>query len=231
MAKNDINELMEAAVEARDTDENERSVRAAYKDIGVTDQYVERARANLADQRRSRNIKLGAIAGVIGLSFLILVGTYNGVNGEYNDLQTAQRQVVNVVQRQEALIPALEDVVSQADSQQLEILNAYKGVVEGLSDGSQSPASFAALINTFGQVQGDVAGLTSGNTELRQDLMAEITGSVNRISVETMRFNDQLNDYNKATTGWPGGMISGWFGFKPIQLDGGVDSSVGFGTN
>ena len=43
--------------------------------------------------------------------------------------------------------------------------------------------------------------------------MDELAGTENRISVERMRFNDRVREYNTAIMVFPSNLIAGYFGF------------------
>ena len=48
--------------------------------------------------------------------------------------------------------------------------------------------------------------------------MAELSGTENRISVERMRYNELVRDYNVSVKTFPGSLIASMFGFDPRTM-------------
>ena len=48
-------------------------------------------------------------------------------------------------------------------------------------------------------------------------LMDELSGTENRISVERMRYNESVMDFNITVRRFPGNIVAGIFGYKPAS--------------
>ena len=56
------------------------------------------------------------------------------------------------------------------------------------------------------------------SNELFKQLMDELAGTENRLSVERMRYNERVQEYNTARRQFPGNVTAKMFGFKEYPL-------------
>ena len=56
------------------------------------------------------------------------------------------------------------------------------------------------------------------SSENVQGLMAELSGTENRIATERMRYNEIVRDYNVSVKTFPGSLIAGMLGFEPRTM-------------
>jgi LemA protein len=55
-------------------------------------------------------------------------------------------------------------------------------------------------------------------SEVVRDLMTQLEGTENRVTVERMRFNEAVQDYNTYIRLFPNNMVAGLFGFTPKEF-------------
>jgi LemA protein len=171
-------------------------------------------------------LAVGAV--VAGLAFMA-VGQYNGLVGAEQQVEEAWAQVENVYERRAALIPNLVETVKGSASFEQETLTA---VVEARSRvGQLSTQASEQLLSDparFAEFQKAQDGLSSAlsrllvvverypelqSTAAFRELMTQLEGTENRITVERKRFNEVARDYNSRLLKFPTNVIArllGW---------------------
>ena len=166
----------------------------------------------------------------LGLAFF-LFGQFNGLVRGEEAVAAQWAQVENVYQRRADLIPNLVETVKGASEFEQETLNA---VVEARSRVGQMQVDAGDIVNNpqafsqFQQTQDALSGalqrllvVVERYPELQavaayRDLMTQLEGTENRISVERRRFNEVARDFNvrlkRIPTRWFVSML-GW-GFE-----------------
>ncbi len=169
---------------------------------------------------------LGAVA--LLLAF-VGVGQYNQLVASEQGVEEAWAQVQNVYQRRADLVPNLVETVKGSANFEQETLTA---VVEARSRvGQISSAATQEILNDpakFSQFQQAQDGLSSALSrllvvveqypELRstvafRDLMTQLEGTENRITVERKRFNEVAQGFNTRLLKFPTNLlvrILGW---------------------
>ena len=165
---------------------------------------------------------LGAV--ILGLTIL---GTYNRLVTLDEGVQSAWSQVENVYQRRADLVPNLVATVRGARDFEQETLTAVveaRSRVGQVSVPDQAPS--AAQLELFQQTQDALSSALSRllvvverypelqATEAFRDLMAQIEGTENRISVERRRFNEAAREYNATRRRFPAAFVARLFGFE-----------------
>lgn len=164
-----------------------------------------------------------ALLGVAGFVAFALVGQFNGLVGAEQRVEEAWSQVQNVYQRRSDLIPNLVATVKGSADFEQETLTA---VVEARSRvGQISQAATAEILNDpqkFAQFQQAQDGLSSALSRLLvvierypeiqstvafRDLMTQLEGTENRISVERRRFNEVAQAYNTRLLRFPANLV------------------------
>ena len=172
---------------------------------------------------------LGVLILVALVTFLIGIGSYNGLVGKSQAVDSSWAQVQNVYQRRADLIPNLVSTVSGAanfeKSTLTEIADARASVGRVTIDASHAPAD-AATLQQFQQAQGQLGTalsrllmVTENYPQLRatdnfKQLQAQLEGTENRISTERERFNDAVRTYDTSVQSFPTSIVAGMFGFK-----------------
>jgi LemA protein len=173
------------------------------------------------------------VLAVVGIIIIGGVGWAIGVN---NQLVRSEQlvnekwaQVQNVYQRRADLIPNLVETVKGFATQE-------RTVLEEVTKARASVAGIKAtpeLINDpqafrkFQQAQQELGGALSRllvtverYPELKSNqnflaLQSQLEGTENRITVERMRFNEAVRDYNTRLQLFPASLVASFRGFKP----------------
>jgi LemA protein len=163
-------------------------------------------------------IALG-VALVIVLVFVLGVsGSYNGLVKKSQAVDSQWAQVETQYQRRFDLIPNLVNTAKGFLNQELAVFGEI----------TQARAAYAGAQTTdekavaAGQVEvalSRLIAIVEDNPEIKSDkvminLMDELAGTENRISVERARYNDAVRDYNTAVKSFPTNLIAGIFNFK-----------------
>jgi LemA protein len=167
------------------------------------------------------------ILGVIILFVLIvgssIIGTYNNLISERQDARTAQGQIETQLQRRFDLVPNIVASVKGAMVQEQKVFDAiaqartqYAGAQSGTSDKLVAGAQYDSAVSRLLVIMENYPELKSINTV--QDLMVQLEGSENRISVARQRYNDSVNIYDKRLQTFPTNIIGGIFGFQQMNL-------------
>ena len=167
-----------------------------------------------------------ALGGVLAFA---LVGQFNGLVSAEQLVEEAWSQVQNVYQRRADLVPNLVETVKGSAAFEQETLTA---VVEARSRvGQISQAATQEILNDpqkFAQFQQAQDGLSSALSRLLvvierypelqstvafRDLMTQLEGTENRITVERRRFNEVARDFNTRLMRFPTNVFArllGW---------------------
>jgi LemA protein len=161
----------------------------------------------------------------LGIILVIILAIGASIWGMYNSLVTKEQaiegqwaQVETQYQRRYDLIPNLVESVKG-------IFNQEKAIFDNLAD---ARSRYAGATTTdekavaSGEVEVALARLlvvVEAYPELRSseavtNLMDELAGTENRISVERRRYNETVLDYNTAIKTFPRNMLAGMFGFS-----------------
>lgn len=183
--------------------------------------------------------KLGALGGagcgLIGCGGLILLllivggwmlSSYNGMVTEQQKVETAWSQVENVYQRRMDLIPNLVKVAKNVKNAEVE---GVIKTIEARASATQvkiDPTKMTAEdLQKFQSQQGELSTalgrLMAVNEsypdfkfpEAYTNLMTQLEGTENRITVERKKFNEAAQSYNTKIKHFPGNLIAGMFGF------------------
>ncbi|HEX6904580.1 MAG TPA: LemA family protein [Thermoanaerobaculia bacterium] len=176
------------------------------------------------------------IAGIVVVVLVVilgmfLAGTYNSLVGSEQNVEAKWAQVQNAYQRRADLIPNLVATVKGAANFEQETLTR---IVEARSRvGQVSQQATQEILNDpqkFQQYQQAQDGLSSALSRLLvvveqypqlqsvpafRDLMVQLEGSENRVSVERMRFNEAAQDYNTRVRRFPAALFARMLGFQP----------------
>lgn len=172
---------------------------------------------------------------VLGVIVLILVIGFASLFGVYNRFVTAEQgvnekwaQVQNVYQRRADLIPNLVETVKGFAAQEKTVLEevtrarASAGSIKVTPELLNDPANFKRFQDAQNQLGGALSRLlvtVERYPELKSNqnflaLQSQLEGTENRITVERMRFNEAVRDYNTRIKLMPGALIARVMGFK-----------------
>ena len=173
--------------------------------------------------KKSRKVRAIIIVVVVILGFW-MSGKYNGLVTTSEQVKTARSQVENVYQRRLDLIPNLVNTVKGAAAQESGVLVA---VVQARAQATQMKVDIndAAAFAKFQAAQWEVSSSLSKllavvenyptlqSIQAFRDLMTQLEGTENRITVERKNFNDTVNAYNIMLRRFPTNIVAGLFGF------------------
>ena len=182
-------------------------------------------------QGGGRKFSVGCIGGVIAVVIVLILiiiavsvifGGRNTMVTKELEVDKAWAQVQNVYQRRLDLVPNLAN--STKGYMQLE-KDIFEAIAEARA-GIQSAANPSQLetanqgINSFIR---DLKVVVEDTPELKasetvRDLMTQLEGTENRVTVERMRFNEAVQDYNRYIRLFPNNMVAGLFGFAPKEF-------------
>jgi len=165
------------------------------------------------------------IAGVIILLGLVVylatAGTYNRFVTLQEEINNAEAEIANQLQRRFDLIPNLVETVKGFAAQEKAIMEEIAQArtrYAGAKDLGGKLAANEALSAALGRllvIVENYPDLKSNQTFIQ--LMDELAGTENRIAVARQRYNSAVKEYNAAIRRFPGNMIAQLFGFKPAE--------------
>jgi LemA protein len=187
-------------------------------------------------------IALGVIAVIVILVIAIVgwgVGVYNKLVGLNEGVNQSWSQVENQYQRRYDLIPNLVATVKGVAEFEKETFTA---VTEARAKVGQIKLSADQLTDpqAFQQFQQAQDGLSSALSRLLVvsenypqlkanenflQLQAQLEGTENRISVERMKYNQVVQDYNTQIKRFPAALIAGITGFSEKQYFRAIEGS------
>ncbi len=171
-------------------------------------------------------IVVGLVLGIILLIALGIAGyvrtTYNGMVAQQEQIKTAWAQVENQLQRRYDLIPNLVETVKGYAKQETTIFTAIADARARIG----SAQTVQEKINANNQLSGALARLlvvvenypTLKSSENFRALQDELAGTENRISVERMRYNEEVRAYNIRVRQFPSNLIASTFNFEQHPL-------------
>jgi len=172
---------------------------------------------------------------VVGVFVLILVGVVVWGIGVSNQLVTSEvnvnekwAQVQNVYQRRADLIPNLVETVKGFAAQEKSVLEAVTqarasaGSIKATPELLNDPVAFKKFQDAQNQLGGALSRLlvtVERYPELKSNqnflaLQSQLEGTENRITVERMRFNEAVRDYNTRLRLFPSSLVASIRGFK-----------------
>ncbi len=161
-------------------------------------------------------IVLGAI--IIALS---LVGIYNSLVTKSQSVDAQWSQVETQYQRRYDLIPNLVNSVKGMMQQEQTVFLAIAeartkyGAAQTVNEKAVAAGEVETALGRLLAVMENYPDLKSSQNVTQ--LMDELAGTENRISVERKRFNDLVRDYNTQIKTFPTNMLAGMFGFSEKQ--------------
>ncbi len=187
---------------------------------------------------------LVALGGLLLLAFILyrfFAGFYNTGIVYQENAKTAWSKVESAYQRRADLIPNLVNTVKGYAAHEKGTLEAVVKARAAATQTRIDPANITPeQLAKFQQAQQGLSGALSRllvtvekYPELKADqhfseLQSQLEGTENRIKVERDRYNDAVNKYNIYIRKFPGNILAGMFGFKPMarfQSDKGAEKA------
>lgn len=164
-----------------------------------------------------KNAKLLVVVGILILGVLSLVGFYNSLVGKTQAIEAQWAQVETQYQRRFDLIPNLVESVKGMMKQEKEV---FERIAEARTRyaGARTVEEKVKAAGRIESALGRLLVIMENYPQLRSvenvtQLMDELAGTENRISVERRRYNELVRDYNTAIKRFPGNLIASAFGF------------------
>jgi LemA protein len=156
------------------------------------------------------------------LCVALAVGTsacsYNRFVTQEEAIKAQWAQVENQLQRRNDVIPNLVETVKGFAAHEEGVFKAVADARARLA-GARSPEETIAAANEQSSALARLLVIAEAYPQLKANesfnrLMDELSGTENRISVERMRYNERVQEYNTARRQFPGNLTAGIFGFK-----------------
>jgi len=172
---------------------------------------------------KSNGPRKGTIILIIIAVIIVIIGSY--IWNTYNKLITTNEKVDNQwaqvetqYQRRFDLIPNLVESVKGVMSQEKEV---FLGIADARTkySGASTVSEKAAAAGQVESALGRLLVIMENYPTLKSadnvtNLMTQLEGTENRVSVERKRFNDSVKGYNLMTKRIPGRWVAGMFGFE-----------------
>ncbi len=169
------------------------------------------------------------IIAIVLILGLWMTSKYNGLVKWDETVKTAWSQVENVYQRRADLIPNLVNTVKGAAAQESGVLVA---VVEARANATKTNINIkdAQALADYQKAQGELSSalsrllvVTENYPQLKSiesfnNLMVQLEGTENRISVERMNYNNAAKSFNITLRSFPTNIVAGLFGFEQANL-------------
>ena len=168
------------------------------------------------------------------LSFVAIVGLslggcgYNTLQQQDEGVKAAWSEVVNQYQRRADLVPNLVNSVKGFAQQEKDVLlgvtnaRAKVGSIQATPEVLNDPAAFQKFTAAQGELSSALSRLlvvTENYPQLKsdalfKDLMAQLEGTENRITVARNRYIKSVQEYNVGIRTFPNNLTAMMFGYK-----------------
>lgn len=164
---------------------------------------------------------IGLLA-LVALIALWMWSSYNSLVKANLAVDTQWAQVEAQYQRRFDLIPNLVASVEGIMTQEKDIFSAIANARQGYA-GARNVNEKAEAASRLEGALGRLLVITENYPQLNssqnvKDLMTQLEGTENRISVERNRYNDQVNAFNQKVMTFPGSLIASMFGFEKREF-------------
>jgi LemA protein len=163
------------------------------------------------------------------LAVLLLLSAFGTSGCSYNRFVSQEEavkaqwaQVQNVLQRRNDLIPNLVETVKGYAAHEKEVFQQIADSRAKLA-GARTPDEQIAAANQQSAALARLLAIVENYPNLKANeqfnrLMDELAGTENRITVERMRYNERVQEYNTSRRQFPGVITAKIFGFKDYPL-------------
>ena len=164
---------------------------------------------------------VGIILIIVAALLILIVPTYNRLAGSRENVNEAYAQVQNVVQRRADLIPNLVNTVKGYSDYEGETLTKVTEARAGINHAS-SPKELAEANEELSQAVREINVVAEDYPDLKANtqytqLMDELAGSENRISVERKNYNGEVKAYNTKVKSFPTSIFASMMGFDKAE--------------
>lgn len=165
---------------------------------------------------------IGVVLVIIAIIAVSLVGTYNGLVRQDQEVKAQWAQIDNQLKRRADLIPNLVETVKGFAAQEKSIMTEVAEARAKLA-GANTPADAAAADEALTGALGRLLVVVENYPDLKsdqnfRDLMYELSGTENRIAVARKEYNDAVRVWNTKVKSFPTNIMAGMFGFGPAEF-------------
>lgn len=161
------------------------------------------------------------IVRVVVLALAIGAGSgcsYNRFTGQEEAIRAQWAQVENQLQRRNDLIPNLVATVQGFAQQEKDVFQAVADARAKMA-GASTPAQRIEAANAESSALARLLVVVENYPQLKSNetfmrLMDELAGTENRLSVERMRYNERVQEYNALRRRFPSNITASIFGFN-----------------
>ena len=148
--------------------------------------------------------------------------SYNTFVGQEESIKTQWAQVENQLQRRNDLIPNLVETTKGIAQQEQDVFGRIAESRAKMA-GATTPEQRIAAANEQSSALARLLVVVENYPQLRSSesfnrLMDELSGTENRISVERMRYNERVQEYNTLRRRFPSNVTASIFGFAEHPL-------------
>jgi LemA protein len=168
-------------------------------------------------------LRATAVAALILFATVATSGcSYNRFVSQEESIRAQWAQVENQLQRRNDLIPNLVETTKGFAQQERDVFGQIADSRAKLA-GAQTPEQRIAAANEQSTALARLLVVVENYPDLKsnltfQRLMDELAGTENRLSVERMRYNERVQEYNTSRRQFPSNITAGIFGFKEYPL-------------
>ncbi|WHZ04233.1 LemA family protein [Neobacillus sp. YX16] len=160
---------------------------------------------------------IGIIVAAIVLLGVMLMSSYNNFVTLEENVDQSYAQIENQLQRRLDLIPNLVNTVKGYASHEKEVIASISDArarLAGANTVEEEASANAELTGALSRLLVVVENYPNLKADQQfTQLMDELSGTENRISVARKDYNDQVAVYNKKIKRFPGALIAGMTGF------------------
>lgn len=178
-----------------------------------------------------KKILIAVVAIVIVLGIYLAV-SYNGLVALRENATSQWQQVETQYQRRFDLIPNLVESVKGIMNQEQKVfsdLAEARTRYAGANTVSERAAAAGEVETSLGRLLAVVENYPNlRSSETVNNLMAQLEGTENRVSVERQRYNDSVRVYQVAIKRFPRSIVAAMFGFEDLeyfQADNGAEQA------
>ena len=152
-----------------------------------------------------------------------VVGQYNSMVMQEEEVNNKQAQVETVLQRRFDLIPNLVESVRGMMQQEQEVFGNIADARERYAQAASGTQESIEAANEVESALGRLLVVMEDYPELKSDqtvinLMDELAGTENRVAVERRRYNDAVTEFNQLIRIFPNRFFANIFGFEQKVL-------------
>lgn len=172
---------------------------------------------------KSSLITLAILGGIVFFVGSWLIGSYNALVSQDQMVETSWSQVETQYQRRFDLVPNLVAATKGTMAQEQAVFGAiaeartrYAGAPAGSDEKVEATRQYESALARLLIVMENYPQLRSIDTV--NSLMAELSGTENRVQVARDRYNEQVRVWNTMIVRFPRNVIAGMFGFEKREF-------------